>query len=658
MSHTAADRMTCFAADGGRRPRRLFSSLLWLAAIMAVSAGLIWGLAAPNTNAQSNTSFAETTFQPRPGYGVQLGSWLNADFNGDGNEDLIHLCCGDYANVWLSQGDGSFSETIFQPRPGYGVQLGSWQSADFNGDGNDDLIHFWGADSANVWLSQGDGTFSEVTFAPRPGYGMQLGSWQSADFNGDGDADLIHLCCDDFANVWLSQGDGSFSETIFQPRPGYGVQLGSWQSADFNGDGDADLIHLCCDDFANVWLSQGDGSFAETTFQPRPGYGVQLGSWQSADFNGDGDDDLIHLCCGDFANVWLSQGDGSFAETTFQPRPGYGVQLGSWQSADFNGDGNDDLIHLCCDDYANVWLSQGDGSFAETTFQPRPGYGVQLGSWQSADFNGDGNDDLIHLCCDDYANVWLSTIASPTPTDTPTPTPTPTSTPTPTPSDNAHAGAADRHADAGAADRHADAGAADGHANAGAADRHADTGAADGHPAPSPTDTPTPEPPTDTPTPEPPTDTPTPEPPTDTPTPEPPTDTPTPEPPTDTPTPEPPTDTPTPTPTHNTYTDTHAGAADRHSIAGAADRHAHGRRQTRLRRRQHRRRHRHQPRRHRQRTPRQTPQRDTPTDTPIAIADTHADTDSDPQPLAERDADPGPQCHERDVRGHEHHREH
>src|SRR5437870_8523310 len=79
--------------------------------------------------------------------------------------------------------------------------------------------------------------------------------------------------------------------------------------------------------------------------------------------------------------------------------------------------------------------AQRDGTFAISAYQPWSGYGVQLGSWESGDFNGDGEDDLIHLWGSDLTNVWLSTSVGPTPSPTTTPTPTPTPTPTQTPTD-------------------------------------------------------------------------------------------------------------------------------------------------------------------------------------------------------------------------------
>src|SRR3972149_819215 len=64
----------------------------------------------------------------------------------DGEQALPQLVGPDYVLVWLSRGDGSFDVRYFRPWEGYGLNAGSWQSGDFNGDGKQDLLHLAGAD--------------------------------------------------------------------------------------------------------------------------------------------------------------------------------------------------------------------------------------------------------------------------------------------------------------------------------------------------------------------------------------------------------------------------------------------------------------------------------------------------------------------------------
>ncbi|MGH2785088.1 MAG: glycoside hydrolase domain-containing protein [Actinomycetota bacterium] len=334
--------------------------------------------------------------------------WLSGQFDGTGGSDLVHLCCSDYANTWMTQGDGTFTVTSFRPWAHYGLQAGRYFTLDLSGDGKDDLLHFRYFDSTYGWISDGDGTYTMTSFRPWPGYNLSLGTWHTGDFNGDGRDDLLHLCCADYAHLWLSDGDGTFTVVVWRPWSGYKVQLGGWTTSDVNGDARTDLVHFCCADYVHVWLSDGDGTFTTKVYRPWPGYGIHLGRWLTADANGDGKGDLIHLCCADYAYTWLSNGVGGYSVKFFRPWPGYSLQKGRWLVTDAGGDDKDDLVHLCCADKGYRWNSNGDGTYAMTSHQPWPGYNIQAGTWFAGDADADGDGDLYHLCCATIVYTWFS----------------------------------------------------------------------------------------------------------------------------------------------------------------------------------------------------------------------------------------------------------
>lgn len=333
--------------------------------------------------------------------------WVSGQFNGAGGTDLVHLCCTDYANTWMTNGDGTFSVKSFRPWPRYGLQAGRWFTLDYSGDGKDDLVHFRFADSVYSWTSVGDGTYAMAAYRPWPGYNLNVGTWQIVDVNADGKDDLIHLCCGDYAHLWLSDGDGTFTVVVWRPWKGYRIQLGRWTTSDVNGDGRIDLVHLCCADYLHVWFSNGNGTFSTNVYRPWPGYGLHLGRWLTGDMNGDGKGDLVHLCCGDYAYTWLSRGDGGYTVRFFRPWPGYNLQKGKWAVTEGSGDGKDDLFHICCGDYGYRWGSTGEGTYTITLHRPWVGYNIQKGSFVAADAEGDADGDLYHLCCATLIYVWF-----------------------------------------------------------------------------------------------------------------------------------------------------------------------------------------------------------------------------------------------------------
>jgi translation initiation factor IF-1 len=383
--------------------------------VMAISVALL-GFS-PDANAQA---FSVGMFRPWPGYNVGIGTFLAGDFNGDGRTDLVHIVTNSqYANIWLSNGDGTFTIKQFSPWNGYGMGNGYFIAGDFNGDGKTDLAHIvTNTQYADIWLSNGDGTFTVKQFSPWNGYGMGNGYFIAGDFNGDGKTDLAHIVTNtQYADIWLSNGDGTFTVKQFSPWNGYGMGNGYFIAGDFNGDGKTDLAHIVTNtQYANIWLSNGDGTFTIKQFSPWNGYGMGDGYFIAGDFNGDHKTDLAHIVTNtQYANIWLSNGDGTFTVKQFSPWTGYGMGDGKFVATDLNKDGKTDLVHFVTNtDYANVWLSNGDGSFQVQQFSPWKGYGIGAGYFLTADFNGDGKGDVVHIVSGtDYVHPWSSGLPAP-----------------------------------------------------------------------------------------------------------------------------------------------------------------------------------------------------------------------------------------------------
>ncbi len=260
-------------------------------------------------------------------------------------------------------------------------------SADFNGDGKADLLTEQVNGAQSVLLGNGDGTFQ----APMNVVTEFLSSIGGVgDFNGDGKPDWL-LGTPSGIRVFLGNGDGTFHRAADQA---VGMNLYPRTIGDFNGDGILDVIAVnSLTPSFSALLGNGDGSFrvlgsyqAGTNFLTTP---------VTADFNGDGIADLV---LSTFANnassvqVLLGNGNGTFrAGATMSI--GAGFQASDIVAGDFNGDGKTDLAIAgsAMTFSLNVLLGRGDGTF----LSPISTSAVPMTGMVACDFNGDGNLDLI-----------------------------------------------------------------------------------------------------------------------------------------------------------------------------------------------------------------------------------------------------------------------
>lgn len=211
------------------------------------------------------------------------------DIDGDGKTDFVSAN-GNF-DVFRSNGDGSF--TWIQTPPPASCTDGSQISAslclspvttlvgDFNGDGKIDfasVVAHNGHQANNVFISNGDGTFTVVSGALPPlcKPGAIDGCLSTAaaplvgDFNGDGKTDIMSVNTN--FDIWLSGGAGNF---VLRSVPAgaacpvaaecvndsYGLFIG-----DFNGDGKADVLSK------GMWLASGGPTDHLTATQN--GYGI------------------------------------------------------------------------------------------------------------------------------------------------------------------------------------------------------------------------------------------------------------------------------------------------------------------------------------------------------------------------------------------------
>jgi len=343
-------------------------------------------------------------------YGTFKGdNVLTADFNGDGIPDILIANAGNNTIViLLGNGDGTFTAHPV-PNPG-GFTPGYVAVGDFNADGKTDFAVTNNIqEGVAIYLGNGDGTFTPGQVLPSQNNGVST-ALQVADFNGDGIADLVDAVTQQLAQqaslqVYLGNGDGTFTAVPTASPINGQSEVINMVVADFNGDGLPDVASTWLD--ITVMLGNGDGTF---TAAPNPIPNLpypDVTGIAAADLNQDGKVDLVATSITDATgippltstHVLLGNGDGTFTQLAADPN--LAKSTDSVTIADFNNDGIPDMVLPDIKGgTVNVYLGRGDGTFIPDAFSPGLADEVAF-SLAVADFNGDGQSDIAELVLDD-----------------------------------------------------------------------------------------------------------------------------------------------------------------------------------------------------------------------------------------------------------------
>jgi type II secretory pathway component GspD/PulD (secretin) len=356
-----------------------------------------------------------------------------ADFNGDGHPDIAVANQADNTiSIFLGAGDGTFPTRtdISVGNSPSGIAVG-----DFNDDNNIDIaVTNSGDNTVSILLGKGDGTFATPVTYPTGNTPVAL---LAKDFDGDGVLDLAVVNQGDGTVSILRKATGSPNGT-FGSKTDYpvGTMPTAIASADFNGDGTADLaVTNFFDNTVTVLFGKSDGTFGGVNDGALKPITLATGKGPSgiapADFNNDSHTDLAVTNKTDSTvSILFGKGDGTFGLTTdgsLSPKT-FGTHAGpvGISAADFTGGGNQDLV--VTDETANsmdLLVGNGDGTF------PAP---VSLASGNgpvavvAADLNGDSTiDAVVANESSNTISVTLNTLETPAGTSNPAQTAYPSS---------------------------------------------------------------------------------------------------------------------------------------------------------------------------------------------------------------------------------------
>ena len=242
---------------------------------------------------------------------------------------------GDTNVLYHNNGDGTFTDVsqkagILKPGPRYSITA---VAADFDNDGWPDIYVAVDSEPSILLRNNHDGTFTDVAVMAGCAYsengheqaGMGVGV---ADYDCDGWLDIFKTnFADDTCNLYHNNGDGTFSDVTFASGIGINNQYVAWGCAfaDYDNDGWADIIqvnghvypeiggHEIGQTYKNpriVYKNLGTGQFKDVSSTMGPGITERYTSRGAAfgDYDNDGDIDALVLNMNDIPSLLRNDG--------------------------------------------------------------------------------------------------------------------------------------------------------------------------------------------------------------------------------------------------------------------------------------------------------------------------------------------------------------
>ncbi len=358
------------------------------------------------------------------------GGAAAGDFNGDGWQDLFFVTGGGGPDLlFINDGDGTFTEA----GAAWGVDaihLGMGAAtADYDRDGDLDLyVTSLGAVGARApgahRLYRNDGgVFTDVALSAGVEHTSLViadgfsPAWGDYDLDGHLDLAVAGWFHESGGNrLFRNNGDGTFSdETLALGDPMLDVRGFTPRFCDMNGDQYPELLWVADVGTSRYFRNLQNGTFEERTAAARVGLDGNGMGQTVGDLDGDGLPEWYVTSIFPFVPgfvavpgtgnmLYLNRGGHTFDEVATEA----GVRDGRWGwgtvSVDTNHDGTLDLVEtngwagqngIWARDPSFLYASNGDGTFSNIAFGASLDYTGNGRGLVNADFDNDGDQDLV-----------------------------------------------------------------------------------------------------------------------------------------------------------------------------------------------------------------------------------------------------------------------
>jgi hypothetical protein len=296
----------------------------------------------PPPRHRAQISLVDPALQPYPA-ARDVVAFAAGDLDRDGLDDFLWGGSGGEASrIYTQGGDGRFRSTLLLPQAGSERQVAAAAILDADGDGLNDLwlATQYGTGQARtvlrhrVFINSGDGTFREPEVVWEEEVGRET-TLAPGDYDGDGQMDMF-VGYRTVPGTGPAPGsrlfrgeEGTFRDVTAQAASAFS-ELRTLTDAlwtDLDGDGSQDLV--VAGEWAPLQVFSYDGEQLREV-GAEVGLATEHGWWQSlaaADFDGDGDQDLVA------GNLGLNH--------PYNPTPDRPFRL---FVGDFDGDGEEEAV--------------------------------------------------------------------------------------------------------------------------------------------------------------------------------------------------------------------------------------------------------------------------------------------------------------------------